>query len=471
MKKRTALFILILLLSIPFFAQQEPSQVNILLIISDDHGDDALGCYGNPVIVTPALDRLAEDGIRFTNAFCTSASCSASRSVILTGRFNHATGHYGHSHAYHHFSTFSNEKSLMHYLDDAGYRIGRVGKYHVAPESVYPFESVFRANGRNTVEMADKCADFIDSPGDEPFFLYYCTHDPHRSAGSVDAPYSPNPFGNLPEGYPGVVKKEYEPEDVIVPEFLPNTPECRAELAQYYQSVSRVDQGVEKLVEILKETGKYDNTLIIYISDNGIAFPGAKTTLYDPGMKLPCIIKQPGSKQAGKVSSHLVSWVDLTPTILDYAGAYPEENRFHGRSFKSTLDHPMGDGPERVFASHTFHEITMYYPMRVIRTEKWKFIYNIAWPLEYPSASDLWESPTWQSVYRNGEKSMYGQRTIEAYMHRPEFELYNIENDPAEIINLAYDEKYAEMAEKFKDELKLFMEETSDPWKLKWIYE
>jgi N-sulfoglucosamine sulfohydrolase len=125
-------------------------KTNILLIISDDHGTDALGCYGNPVIATPALDRLAADGIRFTNAFCTSASCSASRSVIMTGRFNHATAHYGHAHGYNHFSTYDSEKSLVGYLRETGYRTGRIGKYHLAPESVYSFDQALNGNaGRN----------------------------------------------------------------------------------------------------------------------------------------------------------------------------------------------------------------------------------------------------------------------------------------------------------------------------------
>jgi len=463
--------LLINILTFLFFQVNAADRVNILLIISDDHGTDAMGCYGNPVIATPALDRLAADGIRFSNAFCTSASCSASRSVIMTGRFNHATAHYGHAHGYNHFSTYDNEKSLVYYLAEAGYRTGRMGKYHLAPESVYQFEHILRANARNPVEMADNCASFIEGSGNEPFFLYYCTTDPHRGGGTLDIPYKPNAFGNRSKGYPGITKVEYSPDQVLVPDFLPDTPECRAELAQYYQSVNRVDQGVAKLVEILKETGKYDNTLIIYISDNGIAFPGAKTTLYDPGMKLPCVIKQPGQKKAGKVTDHLVSWVDLTPTILDYVGAFPEENRFHGRSFRGTLEDPLRDGPDQVYASHTFHEITMYYPMRVIRTHKWKFIFNIAWPLEYPSASDLWASSTWQSAYQNGRDAMYGQRSIEAYLKRSQFELYDIVNDPGEAKNLAYEHKYWEIVEDLKDQLKKFMADTDDPWKLKWDYE
>ena len=148
--------LMISVLSILFFQVNAADRVNILLIISDDHGTDAMGCYGNPVIATPALDQLAADGIRFSNAFCTSASCSASRSVIMTGRFNHATAHYGHAHGYNHLSTYDNEKSLVYYLEESGYRTGRMGKYHLAPEFVYQFEHVLRGNARNPVDMADR---------------------------------------------------------------------------------------------------------------------------------------------------------------------------------------------------------------------------------------------------------------------------------------------------------------------------
>ena len=113
---------------------------NIVLIVADDHGKDALGCYGNPLIKTPALDRLAATGTLFTRAFCTTASCSASRSVILTGLHNHANGTYGHTHGKHHFSCFENVVTLPRMMSDAGYRTGRVGKKHYAPERAFPWD-------------------------------------------------------------------------------------------------------------------------------------------------------------------------------------------------------------------------------------------------------------------------------------------------------------------------------------------
>ncbi len=450
---------------------RESSGPNVVLIVSDDHGIEALGCYGNPVVKTPNLDGLAAEGVRFTNAFCTTASCSASRSVILSGMYNHANGQYGHQHSYHHFISFENFKTLPVLLTEAGYRTARIGKYHVAPESVYKFDTALPGSGRSPVQMAQNCRDFIRSDS-KPFFLYFCMDDPHRS-GEVaeDLSGKPNRFGNKAEGgYPGIKEVRYEPKDVIVPPFLPDIPESRAELAQYYQAVSRVDQGIGRLLSILKEAGKYDDTLIIYISDNGVAFPGAKTTLYEPGMKLPCIVKRPNPQKRGIACDALVNWADLAPTILDFAGALSSDNTFQGRSFKAVLEQEHPRGWDETYASHTFHEITMYYPMRVVRQRRYKLIWNIAHDLDYPFASDLWAASTWQATIQNGRKN-YGKRVVEAYLHRPKFELYDLENDPHEVKNLADDPKHREVLEEMKAKLKVFQKRTSDPWILKWDYE
>ncbi|MGB7326467.1 MAG: sulfatase [Rubripirellula sp.] len=286
---------------------------NIVLFVSDDHGLDALGCYGNGVIQTPNMDKLASQGVRFDRAYCTSASCAASRSVILTGQFSHATGSYGHVHDYHHFSAFDDVKSLPVLLEADGYRTARIGKYHLAPDSVFRFTDVLEADPRSTVEMADACQEVVEN--EQPFFLYFCPDDPHRGDPFTPTPWNaPNHFGNRPEGYPGVTPIKYTSDQVTVPAFLPDTPECRAELAQYYQSVSRIDQGLGRLVEILEQAGKAENTVIIYLSDNGIAFPGAKTTVYEPGIKLPLIVKDPRSKQAGKTTGAMITWPPTSKT-------------------------------------------------------------------------------------------------------------------------------------------------------------
>ncbi|MEN6428754.1 MAG: sulfatase-like hydrolase/transferase [Phycisphaerales bacterium] len=444
---------------------------NIVLIVADDHGRGDLGCYGNPVIQTPNLDKLAAEGVRFTNAFCTTASCSASRSVILSGLYNHYNGQYGHQHAYHHFASFDTVRSLPVLLSQGGYRTARIGKYHVAPDPVYRFDTVLQGNDRNAVQMADHCRQFLAQPDSRPFFLYFCTSDPHRGGGkAMDLPHQPDRFGNREQGYPGITEIRYDPQEVVVPDFLPDTPECRAELAQYCQAVPRIDQGIGRLVEHLKNAGQYENTVLIYISDNGIAFPGAKTTVYEPGINLPCIVRTPWQRNRGIACDALVNWADLTPTILDLAGATPADYEFHGRSFTSVLERERVEGWDTTYASHTFHEITMYYPMRVVRERRFKLIWNLAHGLDYPFASDLWESATWQGTIQSGSK-LYGKRTVDAYLHRPKFELYDLQNDPHEVRNLADDPQYRDRLDAMKAKLKIFQKQTKDPWLVKWDHE
>ena len=435
---------LFVLLSSAFAAEK-----NVLLYVVDDQGSTDAGCYGNRVIKTPGLDLLARHGTRFTHAFCTTASCSASRSVILSGLHNHATGQYGHQHSYNHFVSFDRVKSLPVLLAAANYRTASAGKYHVAPEKVYHFDHYIK--GPSPAEMADRCKTFLAADDQRPFFLYFCTSEPHR------------PFRR--QG-----SDTFDPGDVIVPPYLPDLPECREELAKYYGSVQRADRGLLRLIEILKETGHWDDTLVIYLSDNGIAFPGAKTTLYDPGMRLPCVVRNPYAKRHGVVTDAMVNWSDLTPTILDFAAATPAGYKFHGRSFLSVLDKEHAEGWDEVYASHTFHEITMYYPMRVVRTPRYKLIWNIAHGLEYPFASDLYASTTWQAILKRKEK-YYGKRTVEAYLHRPKFELYDLRNDPHEVHNLAEDSRHAEVLAGLQGKLKAFQQRTGDPWILKWRYE
>ncbi len=440
-------------------------------MVSDDHGRESLGCYGNRAVKTPHLDALAGDGVCFTNAFCTSSSCSPSRSTILTGLHNHANGTYGLTHSVHHFACLDQVETLPAMLREAGYRTGRVGKKHYAPENMFSFdwEGEEREYGRDDTRMSEGCRDFVR--GESPFFLYWCSHNPHRGGMLRDHPLRINDFGNPRESYPGDREQPFLPEEVEVPPFLPDTPEVRAELAQYYQSIARLDRGIGRLVEILKQEGCYERTAIIYIADNGAAFPESKTTLYDPGMRLPCIVRSPLHTSRGKTCDGLITWADLTPTILDFAGAGEKARGLHGRSFRRIIDEASPqDWREEIYASHSLHEITNYYPMRVVRTQKFKFIWNIAWKLDYSFASDLYESASWQGALRDG-LDRFGARSIEAYLRRPRFELYDLEQDPNEVANLADSPAHAEMVRDFCAKIEAFQKQTGDPWLHKWKYE
>ena len=485
------------------------AEKNVIFFITDDEGQ-TLGCYGDKVAKTPHIDALAKDGVIFRNAFATTASCSASRSVVMSGLHNHKNGQYGHQHHFHKFSSYHNvvALSLPRVMANAGYRTGHIGKYHVASEDVYHFETYLQGPTRNPVVMAENCREFIiDKTDDRPFFLYFGTSDPHRGGGKDKTSKSelkPDLFGNKPNrgSYDGIEEVFYETDSVNIPYFLTDTQETREELAQYYQSVARIDQGVGKLVEILKEADLFDKTMIVFTSDHGMAFSGGKTTVFEAGLKVPFVVRNPYEAKRGFVSEAMISHIDITPSLLDFAGGLDaetngpkdwvdpdkfwkergqnlKENRsgnqdfrsYQGKSWLHALSDPSAEHWDMIFASHTFHEIQMYYPMRVVRDKKYKLIWNIAHKLDYPFASDLWVASSWQAQFQKGEDAPYGQKTVGEYLHRPAFELYNIQTDPHEAYNLADNPEFAEVLASYKKKLRQQQEKLEDPWVLKWKYE
>ena len=426
---------------------------NIVLLIADDLGMQ-VGCYGDTAAKTPHIDKLAAGGTRYTNGFASVASCSPSRATILTGMPTHMCGQYGLAHADHNAATFKKVKGLPALLAPAGYKSAVISKLHVQPKEVYPFDEEIAVNGRNVTQIAEKAKDFIARTGESPFFLLVGFVDPHR-AGAVG-------FGNEIKQPAGVPSAKFDPKTIPVPNHLPDTPEVRAELADYYQSVARLDHGVGLVLKALEDAKKLDDTLVIFLSDNGIPFPGAKTTLYDTGVHLPLIIRTPGQKAS--VNESLASWTDIAPTILDWAGVKPPAS-LPGRSLLAN-----GPGPDAVFGSHQYHEVTMYYPMRMVRTKTHKYILNLAHGLEYPHASDLWGSDTWQGILKRGD-NMMGQRPVKDFLKRPKEELYDLTADPAEVKNLAIDPSHSKMLNDLRANLATWRKTTNDPWLIKDMHE
>ena len=498
-----------LLGSLVFHASGLAAEKNIVFFITDDESP-TLGCYGDPIAHTPNVDQLAADGVLFRNAFATTASCSASRSVIMSGLHNHKNGQYGHTHHFHKFSSYHNVVSLAlpRVLADVGYRTAIIGKYHVAPETVFHFETTLKGPTRNAVKMAENCREFLSDKSDErPFFLYFATSDPHRGGGvdkTSTLELKPDLFGNLPnkDSHDGVDEVFFDPSTVPIPAFLPDTPETRSELTQYYQSCARIDAGLGKLIAILKENDLYDKTMIVFTADHGMAFSGGKTTVYEAGLRVPFVVRNPYVKNRGVATEAMISHIDITPTLLDFAdglnhetngpkkwknpdqfwkerGEALKENRsggnqfrkYHGKSWLHVLEQPQATHWDTIFASHTFHEIQMYYPMRVIRDDKYKLIWNIAHGLPYPFASDLWVASSWQAQYLKGPDAPYGSKTVDEYINRPAFELYDMQNDHQETNNLANDPKYAEVLSEYKNRLREHQREMEDPWVMKWEYE
>lgn len=425
------------------------SRRNILLMIADDLGLTA-GCYGDPSAHTPNIDRLAAQGTCFTHAFTSTASCSGSRSVIFTGLHTHQSGQYGLNHDRHHFQTFDDVATAPALMNAAGYATGIVGKVHVGPDATYPWTTRDESGSRDVEWVAARAEAVMAEAGDKPFFLTVGFIDPHRDASRAG-------FGD-PAGPDPV----FEPSEISVPPWLADLPEVRAELAAYHHAVARMDRGVGLVLDALQRQGAAEETLVIFVSDNGAPFVHSKTTLFDAGIHLPMIVRAPGYAP-GISNPNLVSFVDILPTLLDWSGAgMPMDGRSReGRSLLPILqDTKRRAGWGRVFGSHTFHEITNYWPTRVLRTERYKYHRNVAWQLPFPVSTDIYGSLSFEAMRR--EKA--GARALTSLIDRPAEELFDIESDPLELNNLAELAEFGDLVKSLRSELEDWQKLTGDPW-------
>ncbi|KAJ5657048.1 hypothetical protein N7507_008998 [Penicillium longicatenatum] len=434
---------------------------NVLLLIADDLGKQ-LSCYGSKSILTPNIDRLADGATRFDYAFASTASCSGSRSVIYTGLHTHQNGQYGLASHRHHFVTFDHVETLPHLLNQSGYQTGILGKIHVGPSNVYPWKERKESVTRDVAVIADQARSFLHDvkQSHQPFSLTVGFHDPHRDQ-------TRGGFGNDAEYDSRITKGNYNAENVEVPPFITDSPGARSELAEYYNSIHRLDQGVGMVLDALDDSGLAQSTLVIFISDNGPPFINSKTTLFDAGVRLPLIIRHPGSSPA--ISTNMVSYVDILPTVLDFVnhpGAKDPAGKRLGRSLLPLLGtasrYPEFD---HVFGSHTFHEVTNYWPTRFIRDRRYKYHRNLAWRLDFPFAADLYGSLSWEDIRNSTEKEiMIGGRRLKDYFFRAPEELYDLEIDPDEVENLVKDPEYAEVLENLRSRLDRWQRRTEDPW-------
>lgn len=436
---------------------------NILLLIADDLGR-FISSYNTTNISTPNLDALADAGVQFTHAFTSTASCSASRSVIYTGQHTHQNGQYGLNNGRHHFTTFDSVDSAPKLFNRLDYLTGIIGKVHVGPDYVYPWQVREESETRNVAWVADRAGAFFEKAKEEGkgFFLTVGYIDPHRDL-------TRGGFGNYEQDVVNEARlkdtKVYRPEDVIVPSFLSDLPEVRQELAEYYRSIYRLDQGVGMILAELEKSVLAQDTMVVFMSDNGPPFVNSKTTLYDAGVRLPLIIQQPKEPRRGTKNPNMVSFIDILPTFLDWAGhGDVTDSSRKGRSILPILSRSdLVEGWDRVFGSHTFHEVTNYYPTRFMRTRRFKYHRNIAWKLDFPFAADLYGSLTWEGI-RNTNPPMLGSRSLKSYIQRPAEELYDLEADPEEVKNVAKDPVFRAQLEEMCKATEEWQRETGDLW-------
>ena len=455
-----------LLLSANVFAEETP-RPNVVLIIADDLGDGDLGCYGHPHVRTPNLDRLAADGVRFTNAVLTTSSCSPSRSSILTGKYPHETD----AEQLHWPLPASNE-TFGERLSEAGYFTAAVGKWHLGNAVKDRFDLVVEAGSGGFVlptgpdgtpremtagENPSGCADWVpvlkNRPRDRPFFLWLAALDPHRD-------YAPD---TLPT--PLTTGGPHDPADTTVPPFLPDTPAVRGDLALYMDEVTRLDGYVGAVLDELDRQGVADDTLVLFVSDNGRPFPRCKTTLYDSGVKTPLLARRPGVTPPGSTCERLVSAVDLSATILSVCGVDPLADG-RGVSFAPLLSNP--DTPAEdwargfAFAEKNWHDYDA--SQRAVRTERFKYVRNLDAEVPNTPPADAVRSPTFVTMVRLRQAGKLTPEQASIFTApKPAEELYDLAADPHELTNLADDPAHAGTLKTLREELDAWRAETHDP--------
>lgn len=422
--------LLMFLLPLTIVAQEsdEGENPNILVFVADDAGWRDFGTYGNESIQTPNIDALAEGGLQFEQAFLTTAQCSPSRISILTGLYPHATGAEDL-----HMPLPEGSRILPGYLSDKGYYAGHMKKKHYGPHADAQFDWYSQ-------DLSEAFPKFLDSAEDSPFFLWVGFVDPHR------------PYGNAPA--------KHTPEDVIVPPYLADTPETRADIARYYDEIGRMDGQIGQFLQELERRKQRDNTLVIFLSDNGAPFPRAKGTVYDAGVKTPLIINWPNRIEAGSRYSGLTSVVDLAPTLLDLVD-HPVPDTMQGESMLPVFFDQSVPGREFVFSERNWHDADEH--IRSLRTDRYKLIQNAYIHLPHGTPADIGGSASFRSlIQRKNEGTLTDAQAQLFTVPRPRIELYDLKEDPWEINNVAAHPDYWQKARELAKVLDGWIEETGD---------
>lgn len=414
---------------------------NVLLVTADDLGWRDLSSYGNPDVATPNIDRLAAEGVRFRHAFVAASSCSPSRAALITGQYPHTNGVTALTHAHPSRMLPPWRNTLVDALADAGYRTALAGKWHVSPylpTRWYGYHE--RMGGLVDMWIRDiaPVLEFVRRHHDRAFYLelnFMQTHREDDGAFSFDS------------GFP------VEPASISIPAYLhlPDWPAIREDLARYYSQMLGMDAMMGALLDLLDELELAERTLVVFVSDNGPPYPGAKMTLYDRGIGTPLLVRWPGRVPTGSVRDALVSTVDLAPTLLDALGL-PVPEAMQGRSFAPLL---LGEAPdvhrEAVFAEMTEHVDPI--PTRAVRDARWKYIRNYS---DVAIGLDQLHDREWaHRLCKRPDQPWIRPR-------RPE-ELYDLVSDPHEQRNLATDPGHARELEAMRALLDEHLQETADP--------
>jgi N-sulfoglucosamine sulfohydrolase len=437
-------------------------RLNILLITADDLNCDSVGVYGcKTPDITPNIDRLAARGMRFEYAHVTIAVCQPCRGVLATGRYPHRSGIEG----FQRLPAGRDIPLVTEKLRAGGYLNGILGKVgHSSPKPAFKWDMNYDmgqlGKGRDPKIYARYAKQFFLRAKKEgkPFYLMANSHDPHRPFSGSDQEAGMRRGGKITPP-----SRTYKPGEIDVPGFLPDIPNVRREIAEYYSSVKRCDDTVGALLKALDESGQADCTLVMFISDHGMALPFAKTNCYLHSTRTPWIVRWPGVIEGPKVDkTHFISGIDFMPTALEAAGL-PKVDGLDGVSFLDILKGGKQGGRDKVFTQ--FHQTAgrKRFPMRTVQNKRFGYLFN------------PWSDG--KTVFKNESqsgRSFKAMRTaagsdakiaarVKLFQYRVVEEFYDFEKDPDALNNLIGNSEYKPQIDQMRAELLKWMIATGDP--------
>lgn len=423
--------------SVNAWPAERDGRPNVIIVLADDLTYSFIGCYGNPDVRTPNIDRLARDGMQFDLAYTSTAMCSPTRAQLYTGLFPVRNGAYPN-----HSGVRPGVRSLPHYLSNLGYRVGLNGKKHVKPAEAFPFEEI---GGRDF--NPDAIRQFVIRDNDQPFCLVVASRNPHAVWDRGDSSVC-------------------DPAELTLPETFVDTPETRAALCRCFGEVTELDREMGETDQILREAGLTDNTIFVFTSEQGAGFPGAKWTCYEDGLRVGLVVRWPGVVAAGSHSSALVHYIDVVPTLVEAAGGEAIAG-LDGRSFLSVLQGQRETHRSVTYGIHTqrgaIGSPKTGYPVRSIRAGQYKYIMNLNHSVTFNNALILNDKDRfWNSWVRKAASDPRAARLIERYINRPAEELYDLDADPAELRNLAGDPDRRATISRLREQLLAWMDEQGD---------
>ncbi len=445
MKHTLVIILAVLLIKTDVYGQK--STPNFIIFIADDVSWNDFGCYGNKQVKTPNIDRLAGNGIKFTNVYLTASSCSPSRNSIMTGRYPHNTGA-----AELHTEPPLEMLSFAEVLKNNNYYTVQAGKFHMGKYAKRGFDISYddkdvdkgrgkKVNGNGGEKKWVKS--IKERPQNKPFFMWFASHDAHRGWG-------PNEFSGT-----------HKPTEITPPFYLANGNETKVDLAKYYDEIKRFDYYIGEVIKELIAQNELDNTMIIIMTDNGRPFPHSKTRVNDRGMKTPFIIHYPDLiKDNGSICNSLVSVIDIAPTIMRFAGIDAPE-QFQGYSFDQLLLNPKSEFRNYVFAEHNWHDYEAH--ERMVRSKDYMYILNSRPLFPQLGPADAINSPSFKELLELKKSGNLSAIQADIFIvPRPNEELYDCNRDSLQLLNISSLPEYNEALYDLRIVLKKWMKETGD---------